>query len=226
MNPRWLLVFAFCCMAGAQNLVTGPVSNAAASTGQGFKSRDERYRLQASDVIDVTFRFTPEFNQTVNVQPDGFISLNVAGEFKVAGLTVAETTSAIRAKCESFLHDPVVTVSLLEFSKPFFVVSGQVQKPGRFELRGFTTVSDAVAIAGGILPGAKDSEVVLIRRVSPELAEVKKVDLKRVLRDGKPQEDVELTPGDSIYVSKSMVGKLERFINVSKLGLYFPIPIP
>lgn len=207
-------------------MVTAPVRDAASSTAQGFKSRNERYRLQPTDVIEVTFRFTPEFNQTVNVQPDGFISLNVAGEFKVAGLTVAETTAAIRAKCESFLHDPVVTVSLLEFSKPYFVVSGQVQKPGRFELRGATTVSDAVAIAGGILPGAKDSEVVLIRRVSAEVAEVKRVDLKHVLREGKPQEDLGIEPGDSIYVSKSMIGKLERFINVSRLGLYFPIPIP
>src|SRR5262249_25106691 len=35
--------------------------------------RYPRYRIRSSDVIDLTFRFTPEFNQEVTVQPDGYI---------------------------------------------------------------------------------------------------------------------------------------------------------
>jgi polysaccharide export outer membrane protein len=228
MRVKWMLIVIFCFAASGQPLVSRGVNDVPAgvtSTKAGLKSRDERYRLQPSDVIDISFRFTSEFDQTVTIQPDGFINLKIAAELKLAGLTLPEATDAILKKCQGFLHDPVISVSLVEFSKPYFVVNGQVQRPGKFDLRGSTSVSDAIAVAGGFSPGARDSEVFLFRRVSPELAEVKKIDLKQILREGKIEEDVMLQPSDSIYVSKSAIGKLERFMSVTKLGLYFnPLP--
>ena len=96
--------------------------------------------------------------------------------------------------------------------------------PGRFDLRGEVTVSDAIAIAGGFNPGAKSSELLLFRRISREVAEVKRINLKRTIQEGKLEEDIVLQPGDSIYVPKSRVGKIERFMQVSRLGVYFPLP--
>ncbi len=228
MRFGWFAVGILCFSAQGQPLVSEPAASAAASTTaskSGFHSRNERYRLQPSDIIAVAFRFTPEFNQTLTVQPDGFISLEVAGELKVAGLTLEEAKQAILQKCKGTLHDPVVNLTLTEFSKPYFIVNGQVGHPGKFDLRGNMTVSDAIAIAGGFNPGARDSEVLLFRRVSPEMAEVKKIDLKQILRNGKIEEDVTLQASDSIYVSKSAIGKLERFMTVAHLGMYFnPLP--
>ena len=57
-----------------------------------FTPRNQRYRIQPNDVIEMSFRFTPEFNQVVTVQPDGFTPLQDAGEVKMAGLTVNEAT--------------------------------------------------------------------------------------------------------------------------------------
>ena len=48
----------------------------------------DRYRLQPGDVLEVQFRYTPEFNQTLTVQPDGYISLEIGGDLKVAGFTI------------------------------------------------------------------------------------------------------------------------------------------
>src|SRR5260370_401022 len=219
---KWMLMGVFCIAAAAQPLVTEAVHGrviTATPTQPGFKSRNERYRLQPLDIIDVSFRFTSEFNQIVTVQPDGFITLEVAGELKAAGLTLPEVTAAILKKCQGLLHDPVVSVGLVEFSKPYFVVNGQVQRPGKFDLRGDMSVSDAIAVAGGFVSGARDSEVLVFRRVSPDLAEVKKIDLKQILREGKVQEDMMLHPSDSIFVSKSPIGKIERFMSVSKLRM-------
>lgn len=226
MRFRWfaigILSLAAFGQQRAEPVADSPVS---ASPKPGFRTRDERYRLQPSDIIAVAFRFTPEFNQTVTVQPDGFISLEITGELKVSGLTLDEMKQAILAKCRGTLHDPVVNLTLTEFTKPFFVINGQVQHPGKFDLRGLTTISDAIAIAGGFSPGARDSEVLLFRRISPGMAEVKKVDLKQILRAGKIDEDITLQASDSIYVSKSAVGKLERFMSVAHLGMYFnPLP--
>ena len=36
------------------------------------------------------YRYTPEYDATVSVRPDGFITLPIVGEVKVSGLTVAD----------------------------------------------------------------------------------------------------------------------------------------
>ncbi|MGD1095173.1 MAG: polysaccharide biosynthesis/export family protein [Bryobacteraceae bacterium] len=190
-----------------------------------FRDRSARYRLQSSDVLDVRFRFSPEFNEMVTVQPDGFISLQIAGEIKVEGLTAPETADAIRQKCDGVLRDPVITVALKEFKKPVFYVAGNVSKPGSFDYRSDMTVTEAITVAGGFAPGAKDTDVFLFRRVSQDTVEVKRIDVKSAIEKDALREDLGLEPNDSIYVSKSKTGKLERFMQISRLGLYFdPLP--
>lgn len=189
-----------------------------------FAERHPRYRLQLADELEISFRFTPEFDQKVTVQPDGFISLLDVGDLYVHGLTVEEVTRAIVSKYEGMLREPVVTVKLIGFAKPFFVIGGEVAKPGKYELQGPLTLSDAVAIAGGFTLGAKASEVLLFRRFSEELVEVKRVNVK-VAQNGAISEDVRLRAGDSIFVPRSRVGKVERFMAISRLGLYFPVPV-
>ena len=70
-------------------------------------------------------------------------------------MTVPEVTEAINKAYAKTLHDPIINVDLKDFQKPFFVVTGQVAKPGQYDLRYDTTVSEAIAISGGLLPTAK-----------------------------------------------------------------------
>src|SRR5882762_7959141 len=76
---------------------------------------EERYRLQPGDVLEVQFRYSPEFNQTVTVQPDGYVSLEIGGDLKVAGMTIEQTRLAILRKASTRLQDPVAIVILKEF---------------------------------------------------------------------------------------------------------------
>src|ERR1700741_932706 len=89
----------------------------------------DRYRLQPGDVLEVQFRYSPEFNQTVTVQPDGYITLEIGGDLKVAGFTIEETRQAILRQANKRLQGPVATIILKEFQKPYFVVSGEVAQP-------------------------------------------------------------------------------------------------
>ena len=73
---------------------------------------EDRYRLQPGDVLEVQFRYSPEFNQTVTVQPDGYISLEITGDLKVAGFTIEETRAAVLKKAGQRLQDPVAAVLL------------------------------------------------------------------------------------------------------------------
>jgi len=225
----WALILAGASASGlpayAQAAQAQEQTNNQKAPASGLKQRDPRYRLQPMDVIIISFGFTKEFDQTVTVQPDGFVPLQGAGEVKLAGFTLAEATSAIAQKYKGILHDPVITITLKEFTKPYFVVNGQVMRPGRYELHGDITLTDAIAMAGGFTPGARDTAVLLFRRISSDVAEVKKIDLKKAFEKKDLSEDIRLMASDSIYVSKSKVGKIERFMQVSRLGLYFnPLP--
>jgi polysaccharide biosynthesis/export protein len=191
---------------------------------QDFASRTPRYRIQTSDVLELQFRFTPEFNQTVTVQPDGFVALQAAKEVKLQDLTVEEAVAAVGARYQGILHEPAITIVLKEFQKPYFVVGGEVAHPGKFDLRGAVTLTDAIAMAGGLTQNAKQDQLLLFRRVTPETAEVKKLSLKQVLGKGNLLEDVRLQPGDGLYVAKSTLGKIDRFMSVTRLGVFFPIP--
>jgi polysaccharide biosynthesis/export protein len=185
-----------------------------------LQHRNSRYQLRSSDVIDLNFPFTPEFNQTVSVQPDGYISLRGVDAIRVEGKTLPEVTSSIQSAYASIMHDPVVSIELKDFEKPYFLVGGQVGHPGKFDLRGETTATEAVTIAGGLTEASKHSEVLLFHRVPDGWIQVKKLNMKKMLHDGKLDEDAYLQPGDFLYVPKNTMSKISRFIPTSALGLY------
>src|ERR1051326_824304 len=66
------------------------IDDADRGPGPVLETRDPRYKLVASDTFDLEFQFTPDFNQTVTVQPDGFVTLREVGDIHVAGKTVPE----------------------------------------------------------------------------------------------------------------------------------------
>jgi polysaccharide export outer membrane protein len=177
--------------------------------------------LSEGDVLDLDFPFTPEFNQRVTVLPDGFISLRGLGSLHVQGETVPELRRSLQQVYAKILHNPVVTVTLRDFEKPYFIVGGQVQHPGKFNLRGDTTVLQAVEIAGGFNDSAKHSQVLLFRRVSKDWVEVKKLNLKELLRGKDLSEDTQLRPGDMLFVPKSTVSKIKQFIPSTGMGVYY-----
>jgi polysaccharide biosynthesis/export protein len=185
-----------------------------------LQQRNPRYRLCASDVIALTFPLTPEYDQTVSVQPDGFITLAGAGDVHVEGLTTLETIPAIQAAYVNILHNSIVTIELKDFNKPYFVVSGQVFKPGKFDLRGYTTATEAVAMAGGFEESAKHSQVLLFRRVNDSWTEVKTLDLKHILQGHSVNEDPEIRPGDMLFVPQNTISKVKKFIPNYGMGAY------
>jgi len=186
-----------------------------------IQHRDARYRLSASDVIAVTFPLTPEFDQTINIQPDGFASLAGAGDVHLEGLTINESVSAIRTAYASILHDPMITIELKDFNKPYFVVSGEVNRPGKYDLRGNTRATEAIAIAGGFNDSSKHSQVLLFRQMNNDWYEVKLLDLKRILQGHEVNEDAEIHTGDMLYVPQNTLSKIKKFIPSSAIGTYY-----
>ena len=186
----------------------------------GFAERDPRYRIQPSDVVEVQFRYTPEFNFTTTVQSDGFISSQIAGSVRIGGLTVDEACAALAKPASVRLKDPEVNIVLKDFVKPNFVVAGEVNHPGTFDLRGEVRLVQAIAMSGGFKDSAKRTQVILCRKANSEFAEVKVFDVKKLMSPGQIREDVVLKPGDMLVVPRNRISKMEPYIRLTSLGLY------
>jgi polysaccharide export outer membrane protein len=187
-----------------------------------FAGREPRYQLQPNDVVEIQYRYTPQYNQTATVQPDGFVSLQLVGGVKLGGLTLDQARAALVARASARLRDPEITIVLKDFGKPHFVVGGEVANPGRFDLRGRVSAMEAIAMAGGFKDlSAKHSQVILFRRISQDTAETKILNLKRMMNAPKLSEDVSLNPGDLLIVPQNRVSKIERFMKWVNVGTYW-----
>ena len=181
---------------------------------------EQRYRLQPGDVLEVQFRYSPEFNQTVTVQPDGYITMEIGGDLKVAGLTVEQTKQAILRQASTRLQDPVATVLLKEFQKPYFVVAGEVGTPGKQEMRERVTALQAIMLAGGMKESARSSQVVVYRAINSEIAEVKVLNLKSIRKTSDLENDLTLQAGDVVYVPRDKISKFERFVRIASIAAF------
>jgi polysaccharide biosynthesis/export protein len=179
-----------------------------------------RYRLTPSDVIELLFPYVPEFNQTVTVQPDGYISLRAVGDLRVQGRSLPELKAMLVEAYQGILNEPVINTVLKEFEKPYIMVAGEIVRPGKFELRGATTLTQALVLAGGQTAAAKHSQVILFRQFTTEWLEVKQVDVKKMYASHDMSEDPLLRPGDTVFVPRSLVSKLAPFIPRPSLGFY------
>jgi polysaccharide export outer membrane protein len=203
-------------------------ANSTASTGTEnngvsaepkLQSRDSRYSIHPGDSFEINFELSPEFNQAaVTVQPDGFVTLRSIGDLKVDGQTVPELTRTLQTAYGKILHDPIISVVLKDFEKPYFVADGQIGRPGKYDLRGSVTLTQAIAMAGGFTDSAKHSQVLLFRRVSDQWLEAKMFNVKKMEKTGKLFEDPYLHPGDMLFVPKNAFSKFSRFIPSSSLG--------
>jgi polysaccharide export outer membrane protein len=189
-----------------------------------LQHRNPRYQVMRDDVIALSFPLSPELNQTVTIQPDGYITLQNAGSIFIQGMTVPEVAEAVKKAYLNILHDPIVGVDLKDFQRPFFLVSGQVGKPGRYDLREDTTVSEAIAVAGGFLPTAK-TQVFLYHRISPGWVQVKKLSLKDLLNGKNVNEDVQMQPGDMIFVPEKFITNFRKYVPYT-VGLYLNPAVP
>jgi polysaccharide export outer membrane protein len=173
-------------------------------------------------MVEISFTVAPEFNQNLTVQPDGYVMLKDAGMVWVEGLNLAEFTEAVQKAYRGYLHDPQVAVNLKDFEKPYFIVGGQVGKPGKYELRSDTTVAEAVQIAGGTTTMSKSSQVVLFRRVNDDLVKTQLLDLKKMMKGKGNQlnEDAHLQAGDLVYVPQNAISKIAPYLTRPSMGMY------
>ncbi len=159
------------------------------------------YRIQPSDLLDISVMGEPDLSQVSRVSESGFISFPLLGEIRAAGQTAFELQKEMQELLgRDFLVSPTVSVFIREYST--ISVLGQVRRPGAYQLRGRMTVTEAIAQAGGLAETANANRTRVIRRLNDQ-EEVITVRVKRILDRGDLSRDIILQPGDIVMVPES-----------------------
>ena len=173
-----------------------------------------RYHIHEGDQVLVEYTYTPEFNQTVTVQPDGFVTLKVGNDVKAAGRTLDEFQAAIAESVSVRLKDPVITVTLTDFQHPYFVVAGEALAPNKYELRENTTVLKGIMLAGGIRITGKEKQVVLIHALGTSDQTLELLDLKKVHSTEIFEHDREIASGDIIFIPRNKITHAQQITSL------------
>jgi len=159
------------------------------------------YRLGPDDVLNITVYREEELNREVRISSDGYISFPLLGKVRAEGFTVPELENSLAESLKRYLKNPQVTVFIKEYST--ITVSGQVEKPGSYPLKGELTVLEAISLAGGFTKIAARNKVKVMRLEDGE----KKTVIVRVADIGKrgdKSKDVFLERGDIVFVPESL----------------------
>ncbi len=204
-----MLLFAWLNAAFAQP-ISAPSTNRPASSAQPAPD----YRIHKGDKLSLKFLYQPELSDAaIVVRPDGKISLPMVDEVKAEGLTIKELKSTLEKAYREILLDPEITVNLLEFVAPRVFVTGQVVKPGSYDLRAGQTLYQIVSLAGGFTREAHRKQILHARPINERELKVVVVDITTLLKPGNNNLDIILQDGDYVYVPDSKMSKLTTILN-------------
>jgi polysaccharide biosynthesis/export protein len=171
---------------------------------------EKEYRLQAGDTLAIRSYFDSQLNQEVVVRPDGRITALLIGELAVAGLTPEEVARQLIQPYQRLVGDTDLTVAVKHTAGMSVYLSGEVRAASLLQLDGSLTLLQAVARAGGFLPSANTSNVLLIRDQADAGLGVSKIDVEKVLRNEAP--DVFLRRRDVVFVPKTEIAQTGQFV--------------
>jgi protein involved in polysaccharide export with SLBB domain len=186
------------------------------STGSqpGLAANEAReFRLSPGDVIEFRFYHNPELNDTVQIRPDGRISLPLVGEIDLRNKSVAEVTRAIEGLFAAHLKTPSITIQVRSYASQKVYVGGEVLRPGVISLAGELSLLEAIMEAGGAQHTASSSSVILIRKGDRGAPTRQRIAMKG--KDGAPTTEAGtlLRPFDIVLVPASGITKADRWVD-------------
>ena len=190
-----------------------PVSYMTGVVGEGF------YTLGRDDVIQIDVRNQPEFSGAFVVGFDGRIQYNYLGDIPIAGMTKYEVQQVLEKMLEKYIRVPQVNVMIIAYNSKVVYVLGEVNNQGKFIMRG-----DAIKLREAILAAGLRTAHAALGRVDiikPDLQnpEVRVLNVKRILYNGKLKDDIDIHTGEVIVVPSTVWSTISGFLN----GFFSPV---
>lgn len=218
---RALSLFVVLAVAGCASDPAPSSRNAARgeATFAPWTSEDYRYRIGPGDELSVRFVVNPDLNATVVVGPDGRGIFPLISAQDVAGLTAEEANALLSRAYAAVLRAPQVETLVAGYGASQIYIGGEVRDPGVKTIKGRLTVAQAVMSAGGFQDTARTGHVVVIRQRpgDPRLL-MRAIDVRDSL-NGKGGDDFAVLPGDLIFVPRSAITEVNRFVRQYVTGV-------
>jgi polysaccharide export outer membrane protein len=189
-------------------------------TGLFCTALADDYLIKPGDTIGVTVLGEAELTRKIVVDPEGNISLPLAGSIAVSGLNPKEAAQLVAKKLRSYFKNPQVSVELVEMAKIPVTVSGEVKAPGIYPVVNGARVIDAITAAGGTTLKADLSKVTITHTGSSESMVV---DFNRFMHSADMTSNPVLKSGDAVVVAsleKTSLGMISVIGAVRTPGQY------
>jgi len=180
--------------------------------GAALPDASELMRLGPNDIVRARVYGHPELSTPesddltgTRVDPDGSLALPLVGSVSVGGLTLVEARDVIRASYASFMREPQVEVSVVEYAARRFYIFGEVLTPGPIAFDRPLNVYQALTFGGGFSRHADRKQIVLLRE-RPEGVDVHVIDGESPDESGL----VALMPNDFLFVRRTGAGKFSE----------------
>ncbi len=173
-----------------------------------------KYTLGPDDVVQIDVMRHPEFSGIYPVNLEGKVQYKFVGDIDVNGLTKKEVEEKIRNVISNFVVTPEVNVTVLEYKSKVIYVLGEVGQPGKYYMRSESMpVREAVVQAGLPLQSAAMRKCRIVTPDKDGRVKTRKVDLYSILYGGNLKNNLEMHPGDVLYVPCTVMAKMIRVIN-------------
>lgn len=185
--------------SGSSPVATNGTSAPKPSTTTATTATD--YRLVPGDKLRIEVYKDTQLSQTLQIRPDGKITLPLVGDLAAAGRTALELRDVIVTSLKDYNNNPAlkdsVTVIVTETMPQVVYVMGEVNSPGPQPIHGQVSVLQALAAAGGFKDFAKTKDI-RIQRKSPAGYTTLKFNYKDAVQGKGPT--IYVQPGDTIIV--------------------------
>ncbi|GJL55787.1 MAG: sugar ABC transporter substrate-binding protein [Nitrospirales bacterium] len=165
---------------------------------------EEGFLLGPEDVLDVVVWKNEDLSKEVVIRPDGKVSLPLIGDVPAAGLTADQLAEEIEERYKAFKENPAVSVNVIEVNSYYVFVVGEVNSPGKLQMKSYTTILQAVSLAGGFTQFASQNDIRIIRNVLNGDGKVKELRIPvrydDLISDDGAAYNVTLQSGDTIVV--------------------------
>lgn len=164
------------------------------------------YVLGPGDEVIIDIYGTSQSSRTYAISPEGNIIIEKVGPVAVAGLTADQAQAKINSKMGSHYQGSSIKLSVGQTRTVIVNVLGEVINPGTYTLSAFSTVFNALYLAGGV------TEIGTLRniKVSRGGRIISKIDVYDYILNGKLSGNVMLQDNDAI-----IVGAYDALVNIS-----------
>ncbi len=166
-----------------------------------------RYGQRMRDLKDAIKTASRGQSRLVLVSPDGKASMPLIAPVLVAGKTIEESERQIDAAYQKIIPGMRTSATLISTRGNVVYVFGAVKTPGFYEMKGPTTVLQAVASAGGFSANAESSSTLLITRDEENHAVGRLINLAEVMSTGNIGRDTLVRQADVVFVPNTRLSE-------------------